>query len=169
MVYEVTIPILDQTTESVLLTHWLAAEGDPVQKGQPICQIETDKATADIEAPATGVLRQTLIEVGTEIPPLTVVALITQKDEPLPAIDPYYRTHRAKSPTAQAQPVPSVPSPPLSSPPHLSIPGRVLASPRAKRLAEEHGIDLSTLHGSGPEGRIQEKDVLQAIARGRSS
>ncbi len=157
MIHEVIIPVMDQTTASVVLTHWLLAEGAIVKQGDVICKIETDKATVEIEATADGILGKALIETGTQIPPLTVVALIADPNEPLPNIDPYYRTNRAKP---QNVPVMSV-----QVAPTFTLPQRIIASPRAKRLAEEHGLDLATIQGSGPNGRIQEEDVLQAITQ----
>lgn len=160
MVYEIVIPILDQTTESVTLAQWLVAEGDPVRKGDIICEIETDKARVEIEATADGVLRQVLIEAGTEIPPLTIVGLLGGPDDALPTIDPYHRTRRAAS-TGSATTTPTGPKNEAASAP----PAKLIASPRAKRLAEEHGLDLATIQGSGPNGRIQEEDVLQAVTQ----
>ena len=163
MVYEIVIPIMDQTTESVVLARWLKAEGDSVRKGDIICEIETDKARVEIEAAADGILRQILIEAGTEIPPLTVVALLGGPDEALPTIDPYYRTHRAVLPPSSAWTTNITPSGPKSEA-ASTHPQKIIASPRARRLAEEHGLDLATIRGSGPNGRIQEEDVLQAVA-----
>ncbi|MBI1879767.1 MAG: E3 binding domain-containing protein [Chloroflexi bacterium] len=163
MVYEIVIPIMDQTTESVVLAKWLIAEGDSVQKGDIICEIETDKARVEIEATASGILRQVLIEAGTEIPPLTVIALLADANEPLPNIDPYYRTNRTKSQSSTTGSTSEV----TASVPTPTHPQKIIASPRARRLAEEHGINLTTIQGSGPNGRIQEEDVLQAVRHRR--
>ena len=159
MIREISIPVMDQTTESVVIIGWLVAEGDSVQKGDVLCEIETEKATVEIEATAEGVLRKILIEKGMEIPPLTVVALIGPFDEPLPDIDPYYRTSRAK---AQAMPAQSALVIPKPTAPRATRPRKIVASPRAKRLARELRVDLTTVQGSGPNGRIQEDDVRAA-------
>ena len=89
MIHEVVIPVLDQTTTDVRLLHWLKSEGDEVGQGEVVCEIETDKATVEIEAPRAGVLRRILIAADKTIPPpLTVVALVGPADEALPKIDP---------------------------------------------------------------------------------
>lgn len=158
MVSEVTIPVMDQTTETVVLTGWLLQEGEAVRAGQVVCEIETDKATVEITAPADGVLRKILVAAGTQVPPRTVVALVGAADEPLPEVDPFYRTARA-----EAAPAPlAAPTTPMrvERPPAQKI----IVSPRARRLAEAHNLDLSTVQGTGPGGRIQEEDVQQALA-----
>jgi pyruvate dehydrogenase E2 component (dihydrolipoamide acetyltransferase) len=152
MLHEIIIPVMDQATETVLLVAWRKQAGEAVQKGEAICEIETEKATVEIEAPGSGVFRQSLAEAGTRIPPRTVIGLIADADEPLPDLERY----RPKpAPTTQA---PSIKAPPAAG-------ERVLASPRAKRLAEEHHIDLQTVRGTGPEGRIQEEDVRNVMAQ----
>jgi pyruvate dehydrogenase E2 component (dihydrolipoamide acetyltransferase) len=164
MVSEVIIPVMDQTTETVLLTRWLKRPGEPVRKGEAVCEIDTDKATVEIEAGADGVLRKVLIESGTHIPPRTVVGLIASADEALPDVDPYHLTPASRpEPAAAASSAPSA---------HVAASGPAPSSqerkvsPRARRLAEEHGIDLADVHGSGPDGRIVEDDVKAAIQRG---
>lgn len=157
---EVVVPVMDETTESVLLSRWLKHEGDPIQRGDVLCEVETEKASVEIESFAQGVLRKVLIEAGTPIPPRTVIALIGPADAPLPQIDPYYQTPKAaprEAPAASATPAtPAVPAPTLEK-------REVRISPRAKNLAHENGIDWTTLTGSGPDGRIVEDDVKQAI------
>jgi pyruvate dehydrogenase E2 component (dihydrolipoamide acetyltransferase) len=157
MVSELAIPVMDQTTVSVNLTHWLKREGDAVAEGEAVCEIETDKATVEVPAPAAGMLRKILVPAGTEIPPRTVVALIAAADEALPEIDPYYRTEKA---AAQA-PAPAAPTPAATA---RAASAKVIVSPRARRLAEEHHLDLSTVTGTGPGGRILEEDVQEALA-----
>ncbi|MBX3061403.1 MAG: 2-oxo acid dehydrogenase subunit E2 [Anaerolineae bacterium] len=160
MLKEIVIPVLDQTTEEVTLVSWLVSEGEQVRQGQTICEIETDKANAEIEATAAGILRKQLIAAGTPIPPLTVVALVGGADEPIPEIDPFYRTPRA-APVS----VPAMAASVVVEQPSASENGadRVAISPRARRLAQEHSIDPATLRGSGPNGRIIEEDVEAAI------
>jgi len=163
MVKEVIIPVLDQTGDEVTITQWLKNEGDEIYEGEALCEVETSKANTEIEASASGILRRILIGTGTSIPSLTVIALIANTDEPLPDIDPYYRVQQLKL----QQSVPIRTRPKSSSkrvlPFRRTGKGRVIASPRAKRLAAEHNIDLSTLNGTGTGGRIVEDDVLQVI------
>lgn len=160
------IPVMDQATETVILTGWLKQEGEAVRKGDVICEIETDKASVEIEAGASGLLRRRLIAVGAKIPPLTVVGLIANAGEPLPNIDPYYRTLQTKSVSQSSTPVLAEVS---AAEKAAASPNKIVASPRAKRLAEDRGIDLSTLPGTGPDGRILEDDVRQVIERASAS
>lgn len=162
MIRELVIPVMDQTTEQVTLTRWLVREGASIQQGQTICEVESDKATIEIPAASGGIVRRLLIAEGAEIPPLTVIALVGEADEPLPDIDPFYRTNRAAPP--KAPPVPSQPAAPT-----IEKADRILVSPRARRMAEEYGIDLATIQGSGPNGRIIEEDVQAAVERAASA
>lgn len=161
MVSEVMIPVMDETTETVTLSSWLKGEGETVKKGEVLCEIETDKATVEIEAPDDGIVRRVLIEKGARIPPRTIVALISDADEPLPPIDPFYRTARA-NPALAAPAAPKIVT--ATAMPELKS-DKVSASPRARKLAEENGIDLAMVTGTGPDGRILEEDVKLVIAR----
>jgi pyruvate dehydrogenase E2 component (dihydrolipoamide acetyltransferase) len=160
MVSEIAIPVMDQTTETVTLTGWFKHEGDRVQTGEAVCEIETAKATVEVTAPAAGQLRRILIQPGIEVPPRTVVGLVAEADEPLPDIDPFYQT---------ATPVRPHPNP--LPPGEGGAPGtsaragkKIVISPRARRLAEQHNLDLNGIQGSGPGGRILEEDVEAALA-----
>lgn len=144
MIREIVIPDLDQTTEQVVLARWLVNEGDAVRQGEAICEIETDKATAELESTASGILRKIVIEAGASIPPLTVVALIGEASDELPEIDPYYRTSRAKVPVSRSSQAEQKPVE------RRVQAGRIIASPRARRLAEERGIDLAAVEATGP-------------------
>lgn len=162
MVTEVFIPVLDQTGDEVTILAWFKSEGDEVRQGEVLCEVEASKANTEIEAPGSGILRRILIEAGISVPALTVIALIAEAEEPVPEIDPYHRVKQLQPPSfAPAQT-------PVASGPEKSLPDRpkktrIFVSPRAKRLAAEHQIDLSTLTGSGDNGRIVEADVQQAI------
>ena len=159
MITEVLIPVMDQTGGDFLLAKWLKHEGDAVEAGDALCEVETNKANVEITAEAAGVLRKLLVSEGAALPSLTVIALIGGAGEPLPAVDPYYRVQR-RSPS-QSSPVPVVPA--RSDPPAVKRSDEITASPRARRLAAEHLVDLSTLTGSGPGGRIVEDDVRRAL------
>jgi len=161
MIHEIVIPVMDQTTEQVTLVRWLAQEGAPIQRGTVLCEIESEKATVEIEASASGILHKTLIAEGAVIPPLTVIALIGEATDTPPEIDPFYRTSRAHAPEAK----PTVPEIPQVA----SRRNRLVVSPRARKLAEEHGIDLATIEPTGPDNRIIEEDVQAAIQRIKTS
>ena len=156
MIHEVVIPVLDQTTTDVRLLNWLKSEGDKLTRGEVVCEIETDKATVEIEAPRAGVLRRILIEAATSIPPLTVVALVGPADEALPEIDPYYRTQPAEAAPAPQSTSEQAPVKPVAG-------KKVPVSPRARRLADELGVELAPITGTGPKGRILEDDVRKAL------
>ena len=110
MVAEVIIPVLDQTTTEVRLINWIKNEGDDVNSGEVICEIETEKATVEIESPKDGILRKILIAADTNIPPLTVVALVSDTNDSLPEIDPYYKikSEQPKTTVATLSAEPSV-------------------------------------------------------------
>ena len=153
---EAVIPKLDETTEVATVERWLVQEGERVEQGQAICEVETDKALVQVEAPAAGTLRRQLIPAGTEVPPLTIVALVGDPAEPIPAVDPFART--AGGSQAAAAPAGTPAAAPATTP---SSAGPV-ASPRARRLAEELGVDLGTVTGTGPGRKITDRDVQRA-------
>ncbi|MCL5996752.1 MAG: 2-oxo acid dehydrogenase subunit E2 [Chloroflexi bacterium] len=162
MISEVAIPVMDQTTETVLLTRWLKQEGDAVRTGDAVCEIETDKATVEIEAGTEGVLRKTLVEPGTRIPPRTVVALVGPASDIVPDIDPDYNAQKTTPLLSNDNPVTTAHA--VDSPTPAPAPTReIRISPRARRLAETHQVDLASIAGSGPDGRIIEDDVKAAI------
>ena len=153
---EAVIPKLDETTQVATVERWLVQEGERVEQGQAICEVETDKALVQVEAPAAGTLRRQLIPAGTEVPPLTIVALVGDPAEPIPEVDPFART--AGGSQAAAAPAGTPAAAPATTP---SSAGPV-ASPRARRLAEELGVDLGTVTGTGPGGKITDRDVQRA-------
>jgi len=159
LITEVVLPVMDQTGGDFLLAKWLKHEGDVVEAGEALCEVETNKANVEIPAVASGVLRKLLVREGAALPSLTVIALIGNAAEPLPDLDPYYRVQR-RSPS-QGSTSPTVPV--RSDPPAAKRRDEVTASPRARRLAADYQLDLSTLTGSGPDGRIVEDDVRRAL------
>jgi pyruvate dehydrogenase E2 component (dihydrolipoamide acetyltransferase) len=155
---EAVIPKLDETTEVATVERWLVQEGDGVEQGQAICEVETDKALVQVEAPVAGTLRRQLIPAGTEVPPLTIVALVGDPAEPIPEVDPFARTaggSQAAAPTAGVRAAAPSAAPTSAGP---------VASPRARRLAEDLGVDLGTVTGTGPGGKITDRDVQRAAA-----
>ena len=167
MIHEVLVPVLDQTGDEVLLVGWLKHVGDEVVPGDVLCEVETAKATVELQAEASGILRKQLIEPGQSIPSRTVVALIGSTDEPLPDVDPFYHARPAPAPSAP-EPAPSAPEPEAAAPEPARRSTRLMASPRAKKLAADHGIDLAQVQGTGPQGSIIEEDVRAAIAQAAS-
>jgi pyruvate dehydrogenase E2 component (dihydrolipoamide acetyltransferase) len=160
MITEVILPQLGETMNEGTIVQWLVKEGDTVNKGDVLFQLESDKAVLDAEAPAKGTVLKILHPKGSKVPVLTVVALI---GEPGDDITPYLSRLGVAAPEAAA---PAAPSPALPETKPAEEAGRIFASPRARRVAREKGIDLRTIKGSGPDGRIVEADVLAAAELG---
>jgi len=155
MATEVLVPPLGQTVDTVTLVSWYREEGQAVTRGEMLFAIETDKATLDIEAPASGVLQRVTAAPGDEVRVLSAIALITAPDEALaerPAIleaEPALRQATASMPTGQGE----------GGERQQQRRERIFVSPRARRLAEEHGVAWAALAATGPEGAIIERDV----------
>lgn len=141
MVTKVVMPKLSLTMRTGSIGRWYKREGETVEKGEPIVEIISEKATYDLEAPASGILRKILVKEGEEAPVDAVIAIITAPDEQIPAEE-----LAVKAPEEA-----------------IEIRERIPASPAAKRLAREYGIDLSLVKGTGPGGRILEEDVRRFI------
>ena len=141
------------------VVRWLRQEGDEVKRGENIAEIETDKAVVEMEALGSGILRKILVAEGNTVPVGTVIGLIAGADEPLPEV-----TAETPAPVATEAPTAASAPAPLAAPPERAQPeptrATAPASPVARRLAQEKGIDLSLLKGTGPGGRITKEDVL---------
>ena len=170
MPIELKMPALSPTMEEGTLAKWLVKEGDTVKSGDLLAEIETDKATMEFEAIDEGVVSQILVAEGTDnVKVGTVIAVIAGEGEdassakaapaPAPAAEPKAET---------AAPVPAAAPAPTPAPAPAAAPAasgeRIKASPLAKRLAVERGIDLSTVKGTGPGGRIVKDDLDGASA-----
>ncbi|GAP62107.1 pyruvate dehydrogenase E2 component [Ardenticatena maritima] len=151
MAVELTLPKLGFDMEEGAIAAWLKNEGDPVKKGEVVAEVETDKATVEMEAPADGVLLKILVPAGQVVPVNTPVALI---GEPGEAVE----TAAAPTPAVAEETAPT-PEPAPASAPAVAPAEEVKATPVARRLAEEHGVDLSRVQGTGPGGRITKEDV----------
>ncbi len=164
MASQVTLPRLGQGMESGTIVRWLKSEGDPVEKGEPLYELDTEKVTQEVEAEASGTLLKILVPEG-EVAVGKTVAVIGEAGEELPAISGEPEMARP-APEPEAEPAPQTgngravePTPPSGLHP---AEGRVKASPLARRIARERGIDLAALSGTGPEGRIVAEDVERA-------
>ena len=151
MPVNVIMPALGMSQETGKLLRWLVAEGQPVRQGQPLMEIETDKVTVEIESPASGVLAGVRALAGQEVAVGHVVAVILAPGEIPPASTPVA--------PAAAQPAARVHE---TQRPAAVQPGRAPASPKARRLAQELGVDLWTVPGSGPGGEVTAADVMNA-------
>ena len=169
MATEVLMPALSPTMEEGTLAKWLVKEGDEVKSGDILAEIETDKATMEFEAVDEGTVGKILIAEGTSgVKVNTPIAVLVEEGESAdaaPAAKPAAKTEAAAPARADAAPAAaaSAATPAPAAP--KSGGKRVIASPLARRLAKEQGIDIATLTGTGPHGRIVKADV-EAAAKG---
>ena len=156
----IVLPKSGFTSEASTVIGWSVAEGDRVEEGQLLCEVETEKTTIEITAPASGLLRKILIREGEKRPVGVTMGFIGEADEPIPEVE------EAPLSTPETTQTRAAPSP--SARPRRAATGRVRASPAARKLASEHGIDLAELSGSGPGGAITTGDVERAIEASRA-
>jgi len=148
MAIEVVMPKLGMTMEEGTIIRWLKKEGERVEEGEPLLEVMTDKVSMEVEAPVSGILRGVLAHEGDVVPVVQTIAyLCAPGEEPPGAVK---RPARAEAPST-APVIVERALPPVE--------GRVRASPAARRLAQERGIDLSQVNGTGPGGRITRADV----------
>ena len=157
---EVILPKVDMDMATGRISKWLVAEGSVVKQGDPIFEIETDKAAMEVEAPDSGTLSNIIAHEGTEVPVGEPVAWIYAAGEAVVAPQKQAAVETVvQTSVAAPQPQASV-----SVAPVAQSSGDIRATPLAKRLARENGIALSTIQGSGPHGRIVSADVEDVIA-----
>lgn len=187
MATKVFMEALSPTMEEGRLVKWLKNEGDAVKNGDVLAEVETDKAVMELAARGEGVLRKRLVSEGQAVPVGTLVGVIGTKDEDIATLvagaakgdgrskmedgGPKPATTAPAAPTVAAPPPsPAAPSSSIS-PSSIAVPpngGRTLSSPLAKRLADEKGLNLASVAGSGPGGRIIKRDIEAALASGSS-
>ena len=163
MATDVIMPALGVAQEKGTLLNWLKPEGQSVTKGEPLMEVETDKATVEIEAPASGILTNVTAFAGDEIPVGNKIAVILAPGEVATPAALHQHPLPQGEGTGEGRPVistPTLPAEPAAS--TTSDGGRLLASPAAKRIAREKGIDLASLKGSGPGGSVVAEDVLRS-------
>ena len=161
---QVTLPRLGQGMESGTIVRWLKAEGDAVEKGEVLYELDTEKATQEVEADASGTLLKILAQEGEEIDVGTAIAVIGEPGEEYSPPEPEDSGDQEEQPAAVEEPAQqeeaAAPQPEAAK--RAENGGRVKASPLARRIARERGIDLASVHGTGPEGRIVAEDVERA-------
>jgi pyruvate dehydrogenase E2 component (dihydrolipoamide acetyltransferase) len=178
MAKDILMPLLSPSMTEGTLVKWLKKEGDTVKSGDVLAEVETDKATMDLEAFDSGVLRKILITEGMKVPVQSRIGIIGGKDEKIDESAPAAPATTA-APKEATTPTPAArtegkeaktPADASSAPAPATTPngGRVKASPLAKKVAAEKGVALATLIGTGPGGRIVRKDVLNAPANGHA-
>jgi pyruvate dehydrogenase E2 component (dihydrolipoamide acetyltransferase) len=177
MPIDITMPALSPTMEEGNLAKWLVKEGDSVASGDVIAEIETDKATMEVEAVDEGVVAKILVPEGTEgVKVNALIAVLAGEGEDVaaaaaaagasaPAATPAPVAEKPTEPTAPA--AATAASAPVAAPQPAAVSGgRIFSSPLARRIAANAGIELSAISGSGPHGRIIRRDVDAAIAAG---
>jgi pyruvate/2-oxoglutarate dehydrogenase complex dihydrolipoamide acyltransferase (E2) component len=150
MAYEFKLPDLGEGLTEGEISRWLVSEGQDIAEDDPLVEIQTDKTTVEIPSPAAGTVTRILVAEGEVIPVGTVLVVIG--GEPDGGSRP--------SPDREAAPAQTAPSTPAAAP----VAGRGRATPLVRRIAQELGVDLDTLSGTGPQGRITEDDVRGAAA-----
>ena len=163
MPINILMPALSPTMEEGTLAKWLVKEGDTVESGDVLCEIETDKATMEFEAVDEGVIGKIIVADGTEgVKVNAPIAVLLEEGESVGDITD------APAPAAPQAPVAEVAAAPVAAPaPSIAAPkgDRIFASPLARRIAAQKGLDLASLKGSGPKGRIVKADVENATAQ----
>lgn len=173
----VIMPKLEMSQETATVVEWLKAEGEAVDKGEPLLTVETDKVTIDIESPAAGTLADVRVQADDVVPVTEVIAQILQPGESLPS---YPSTDKEIPPCGKQRATPVAQR--IAAEHALSLEGikgtgvsgritkadveaavnKVRATPAARRIAREHGVELRTITGSGPRGRVQAADMSAA-------
>jgi pyruvate dehydrogenase E2 component (dihydrolipoamide acetyltransferase) len=177
MPIDITMPALSPTMETGTLAKWLVKEGDKVSPGDVIAEIETDKATMEVEAIDEGTVAKLVVAAGTEeVPVGQIIAVLAEEGEDVGGVEA--PAAKAKAPEKKPEPAkgngqdtaaaapkpepkaePKAAEKPAAAKPVPAVDGRVKASPLARRVAEQKGIDLSALKGTGPGGRIVKADI----------
>ncbi|HEX8391349.1 MAG TPA: 2-oxo acid dehydrogenase subunit E2, partial [Longimicrobium sp.] len=191
MATKVYMEALSPTMEEGRLVTWLKAEGDEVKEGDVLAEVETDKATMELVARGSGVLRKRLIGEGDTANVGVMIAIVAKADEDISALDgggsstpapaaeaPKAEAPKAEAPKADAAPAAEAPRAAAAQPAQAAAPapaeaapaqgegGRVKASPLARKLAAEAGMQIGAVQGSGPGGRVIRRDIQDAVARG---
>lgn len=157
------MPKYGQQQDEGTVVRWLKEEGDQVVKGEVLAELETDKASFDFEAPEAGFIRKIVAAEGAVVPVLSVIAILTETaEEPF---DPDAVLPAAKASDTIMTMMPDAPSSSAAVGPGTGGGARLKSSPAAKKLARKLGVDLATVQGTGPGGRITSEDVEQAAFR----
>ena len=182
MISEVTMPSMGADMTEGTIVKWLKAEGDQVGRGDKLAEVETDKTVVEMEAYAEGLLRKIVVSEGSLVQVGAVIAFIGDADDDIPEVATAAPAAEAASEAPAATPAPVAPAPePVqqAAPAPVAVPasqgGRIKASPIARKIAEEKGVDIAAITGTGPGGRITKSDVENftpspgfAVSGGRS-
>ena len=192
MATKVIMPKLSPTMEEGQISRWLKKEGDKVSMGEPLAEIDTDKATMEMQALAAGVLRKIVVNEGQSAPLGQLIAVIGEPNEDIasllseaPAAAPAPAAPKEAVPEPAPAPPPPAPAPPAPQAraaaagnaglgngrqaPSAAASGRMIVSPLAARMAAESGLDLRSVEGSGPGGRIIKRDIEAALSQPKAA
>src|SRR5215467_695449 len=167
MATSVVMPALEMAQETGKIISWLKKEGETIAKGEPLLEIETDKAVVEVEATANGVLAGVKSREGDVVPVGTTIAWLVAPGEQPPADSPA-ATPFARTTTAAAAAASSVVQR-ENAPGEAAARAGVQISPKARRLAKEKGVDITSIRGTGPDGTITSEDVLKAADAAQAS
>jgi pyruvate dehydrogenase E2 component (dihydrolipoamide acetyltransferase) len=170
MPIEILMPALSPTMTEGNLAKWLKKEGDEVHSGDVLAEIETDKATMEVEAADDGKIGRILVPEGAQgIKVNEPIALLLGEDEDAAALEKFAKAAPPPAPVAPPPPLESPEPAPAAPPERERGNGRIFASPLARRMAQQAGLDLGGIRGSGPQGRIVKSDVEAALSPGRTA
>ncbi len=165
MAHSIVMPALEMAQETGKLVSWRKKEGEAVAKGEPLLDVETDKAVVEIESPADGILAGVKAHEGDVIPVGQTIAWIVNPGEK----PPLEEASSASGRRMDTKPVPATAAANTSGAAPSAAASNARISPKARRLAREHGVDLSLVRGTGSEGEIQAEDILAFVASGGSA
>lgn len=165
MAKPVIMPKQGNSVETVILTAWTKQVGEVVSEGEALCEVETDKAVMDVESTAAGTVLALFYQPGDEIPVMVNIAVVGQPGEDFSSFDPRGGSQPAEADSAPASQPAAVEIPAVALPSALpaETASEIFISPRARELAKAKNVDYSQLTGSGPQGRIIERDILAAL------
>jgi pyruvate dehydrogenase E2 component (dihydrolipoamide acetyltransferase) len=163
MAHNIVMPALEMAQENGKLLSWRKKEGEAVVKGEPLLEIETDKAVVEIESPAEGILAGVKAHEGDVIPVGQTIAWIVMPGEMPPAAETQASGSGRRMDAKASSPAPAAAAKTSSAPASSSV-SSARISPKARRLAKEHGIDLSSVRGTGSDGEILAEDVMALVA-----
>ncbi|MDX1521703.1 MAG: dihydrolipoamide acetyltransferase family protein, partial [Anaerolineae bacterium] len=166
MATAIVMPKQGQSVESCIIVGWKKAVGDPIDEGEILCEVETDKALLEVESTTAGTVLALFFAEGDEVPVLTPIAAVGEAGEAFDHLAPA----GASPATTAADPAPEASTPPVANgSPVVTQPdnesGLTAVSPRARNLARQKNVDLAVVRGTGPAGRIIERDVQAVLAQ----
>ncbi len=169
MIHDIFMPALSSTMTEGNIVEWVKSPGDKVEKGETVVVVESDKADMDVESFNAGYLAVILVEAGQEAPVGNAIAYVAETEAEIAEAKKRAASSQGSSAAPPSAPKPATAATPVAATATTTTTsngnGRTVASPRAKKLAKEFGVDLKTLQGSGPYGRIVAIDVEQAAGK----